>query len=184
MARLLRLLALLLLVFPSAALAARTSAEAPELNAVASQISGQELTVRCWTNGTDDPDADSDAWGYVYLYDPIVYLDPTVCAGAKALAAGSMLPLWQLALGALTLTHESYHLKDVLPYWRRSSEAQTECRAIKRVRQTMLDLGASQQLADAILPWSIAEHFKIETLADGAYNYPTCKVPVFSDFWP
>jgi HAMP domain-containing protein len=184
MARLLRLLALLLLVFPGLALAARTSAEAPELNAVASQISGQDLTVRCWTNGTDDPDADSDAWGYTYLFEPVVYLDPEVCAGALALTRGEMLPLWQLALGALTLTHESYHLKDTLPYWRRSSEAQTECRAIKRVRQTMLDLGASQQLADAILPWSIAEHFKIETLADGAYNYPTCKVPVFSDFWP
>jgi len=33
--------------------------------------------------------------------------------------------------------------------------------------------------AARILP-ALAEHFKIETLAGGAYNYPSCKVPVFS----
>jgi hypothetical protein len=160
------------------------STEAPELEAVASMIAGQPLEVRCWVNDGSDPDADVSAWGYVYLRTPIVYLDPAPCAGAQALAAGAMLPLWQLALGALVLTHESYHLKTSLPYWRRGDEAQTECRAIKRVYQTMLDLGISTDLADAILPWAIAEHFKIETLADGAYNYPSCAVPVFADFWP
>jgi hypothetical protein len=48
----------------------------------------------------------------------------------------------------------------------------------------MLDLGATPALADAILPWALAEHFKVETLANGTYNYPSCKVPVFSEFWP
>jgi hypothetical protein len=174
----------LALAFASASHSAMRSEPAPELNSVASQISGQEVTVRCYLNDGQDPDSMPDAWGYVYLWNPVVFLSPEACAGAEALVSGEMLPLWELGLGSLVLTHESYHLKTALPMWRRGDEAQTECRAVKRVRQTMLDLGASQQLADAILPWSIAEHFKIETLGDGSYNYPSCKVPVFSDFWP
>jgi hypothetical protein len=171
-------------VFVGQAYGGRQSEPAPELNAVASQIARQSLQVRCWLNDGVDLDADEQSWGYVFLESPVIYLDPTVCDGAKALVSGAMLPLWQIGLGALVLTHESYHLNVFLSYERRGNEAQTECRAVKRVRQTMLDLGASQQLADAILPWSIAMHFKIETLADGEYNYPSCKVPVFSDFWP
>jgi hypothetical protein len=170
------------LAFATAAAARPLSVEAPELKAVASAIAGQDLEVRCWL---DDQDEDylADTWGYVFLEAPVVYLDPAVCAGAKALVAGTMLPLWQLGLGALVLTHESYHLKTALPYWRRGSEPQTECRAIKRVRQTILDLGASEALADSILPWALAIHWRITTLAP-EYDYPHCRVPVFSEFWP
>jgi hypothetical protein len=36
-------------------------------------------------------------------------------------------PLIQQAVGALSLTHESYHLNLGLPLARRASEGQTEC---------------------------------------------------------
>ena len=178
-------LILLLFVLPSSALA---STPAPELDSVASNIAGQALTVRCWVNEADDLDADANSWGYVYLAEPVIYLSPLACEGALALARGAMAPLWQLALGALTLTHEAYHLKASLPWERRRSEAQTECRAIKRVRQTALVLGSNEALAALVLPWAIAMHYKVSLIRDWngtlPYNYPTCHVPVFADFWP
>src|SRR5512146_512802 len=164
--------------------AARQSVPEPELDAVASTIAGQPVTVRCWTEDGSDVDAQPDAWAYVYPEDPVVYLGPLPCAGARALAQDSFAPAWELGLGALSLTHEAYHLKVALAYWRRVDEAQTECRAVKRVYQTMLDLGTRPDLASEALPWAVAEHFKIETLGDGSYNYPSCRVPVFDSFWP
>lgn len=170
-----------LLLLGNIARATPASVEAPQLAAVASLIAGQPVTVRCWGDSLD-PDYDDSSWGYVYLDSTVIYLSPQACAGALGLAEGTMLPLWELALGALTLTHESYHLKAALPWWRRQSEAQTECRAVKRVRQTMIDLGSSETLADAALPWALAEHYKITALAP-VYDWPGCRVPVFSDFW-
>src|SRR5437773_863915 len=133
------------------------SAPAPELDSVASAISGQDVTVRCWVD-SQDPDYIDNAWAYVLLWDPVVYLSPEACTGALSLVHGEMAPLWEQAIGALSLTHEAYHLKVELPFWRRASEAQTECRAVKRVPQTLRALGASQELADAVLPWALAEH--------------------------
>ena len=162
------------------------SVKQPELDKVASLIAGEDLEVRCWV---DEKDADYDpySWGYVFLAAPVIYLDPRVCAGARAIQTGAMLPLWQLALGALVLTHEAYHLRFSLPFLRRASEAQTECRAVKRVPQTFLDLGATVPLAGTLLPWALAEHFKITSLHDPGeappYDYPTCRVPGF-EFWP
>lgn len=169
------LLVVLLLLLAGQAQAASTSTRAPELEAVASQIAGQQLEVRCYINDETDVDANPLAWGYVYLYRPVVYLDPTVCEGALALARGEFKPLYKLAIGALVLAHEAYHLKVALPEWRRGDEAQTECRAIKLVPQTLLALGASQDLAEAVLPWALAAHYKISTIEE--YNYPSCKVP-------
>lgn len=162
---------------------AQGSVPQPSLDKVASGISGQQLEVRCWAEGVDDPDQLSSAWGYVYLFGPVVYLSPDACAGALALVNRSMAPLWQQALGALVLTHEAYHLKDSLPFERRASEKQTECRAIKRVRETMVELGATQALADVLLPWAIAMHYRI-ALVSRDYWYPSCAVPVFKSFWP
>lgn len=179
-------LVLCVLLFAGTANTATTSNPAPELDAIASSIAGQQVTVRCWVDD-QDPDYSADAWGYVYLWHTVIYLDPRVCAGALAVLHHEMRPLWQQALGALVLTHEAYHLKQALPYWRRQSEAQTECRAVKRVPQTLTDLGATPALADAILPWALAEHYKIAGLhmPDEAppYDWPGCAVPMFKDFW-
>ncbi len=149
---------------------------------MASRVAGQDLEVRCYLHHEDGDPIDSGAWAYVYLADPVVYLSKDACDGALAIANGSMAPLWQQGLGVLSLTHEAYHLKLALSDWRRGSEAQTECRAVKRVPQSLVELGASPALADAILPWALAIHWRIEELAD-EYDYPSCAVPVFSDFW-
>lgn len=179
---LLRLAALLTtLSLAATAHAGQRSIPANELNAEASKIAGTPLEVRCWTTDADDPDDMPGAWGYVFIFDTTVYLSPKACAGALALVRGTMAPLWQLGLGALVLTHESYHLKASLPFYRRVNEAQTECRAVKRVPLTLLSLGATPALADAILPWSLAEHYRVSTIE--GYNYPSCAVPVFKDFW-
>lgn len=174
---------LLLLFLPVTGIRAMPlSTPAPSLNAEASLISGKQLEVRCYSvdPADQDPDAEPDAWGYVFLMDTTVFLDKRACDGAEALQTGAMLPLWQLALGALVLTHESYHLKTALPDVRRANEAQTECRAIKRVPQTLLDLGANVALATQILPWALAEHYRISTIR--GYGYPSCNVPGF-EWW-
>jgi hypothetical protein len=51
-------------------------------------------------------------------------------------------------------------LKFDLPFARRASEGKTECRAVKRVRQTMLELGASPALAGLRLAWLPRPHFR------------------------
>jgi hypothetical protein len=183
-----RLLALLaaaaaLICLDSPAQARSLVSEEKALEPVASAIAGKPLRVLCYLHDEpDDPWAEG-AWAYVYLFEDDIHLSREACDGALALVSGAMVPLWEQELGALALTHEAYHLKVTLPDWRRGSEAQTECRAVKRVEQTMLDLGATRALADALLPWSLAEHFKITSIAP-EYDWPGCRVPVFADFWP
>ena len=129
------------------------ASEAVQLEPVASEISGRPIAVLCYRHGEPGDPLLWGAWGYVDLMRPTINLSKEACEGALAIANGDMsVPLMQQALGALSLTHESYHLNIGLPFARRASEAQTECRAVKRVRQTMVDLGASQGLADVLLP--------------------------------
>jgi hypothetical protein len=157
--------------------------EAVQLEPVASAIAGRPLTVVCYRHGEAGDPLLWGGWGYVDLMRPTINLSKEACDGALAIANHDMsVPLIEQGLGALSLTHESYHLNIGLPFARRGSEAQTECRAVKRVRQTMIDLGASQSLADILLPWSLAVHFKKTTLSR-SYDWPGCRVPVFADFW-
>ena len=159
------------------------ASEVVQLEPVASEISSRPLAVLCYRHGEPGDPLLWGAWGYVDLMRPTINLSKEACEGALAIANGDLsVPLIQQALGALSLTHESYHLNIGLPFARRASEAQTECRAVKRVRQTMLDLGASQGLADVLLPWALAVHFKKTTLSR-SYDWPGCRVPVFADFW-
>jgi hypothetical protein len=164
--------------------AARPLASAePQLASVASEIAGRPLTVVCYRHGELGDPLRWGAWAYVGLYSSTVNLSQEACDGALAIAEHDVgTPLIEQALGALSLTHESYHLDLDLPFARRASEGQTECRAIKRVRQTMLDLGATPALADTLLPWALAVHFKKTTLSR-SYDWPGCQVPYFSDFW-
>jgi hypothetical protein len=159
------------------------ASEAVQLEPVASAIAGRPLAVLCYRHGETGDPLLWGAWGYVDLMRPTINLSKEACDGALGIANRDMsVPLIQQALGALSLTHESYHLNIGLPFGRRASEAQTECRAVKRVRQTIVDLGASQPLADVLLPWALAVHFKKTTLSR-SYDWPGCRVPVFADFW-
>jgi hypothetical protein len=158
--------------------------EAQQLEPTASAVAGRPLTVLCYRFGEPGDPLLWGGWGYVDLFRPIINLSKEACDGALAIVDHDVsVPLIEQALGALSLTHESYHLNLGLPFARRASEAQTECRSIKRVRQTILELGASPELADAMLPWSIAAHFKKSTISR-AYDWPGCRVPVFAEFWP
>jgi hypothetical protein len=155
----------------------------PRLAAVASAIAGRPLTVLCYRHGEPGDPLLWGAWGYVGLFSFSVNLSKEACDGALAIVERDVsTPLIEQALGALSLTHESFHLRLALPFASRASEAQTECRAVKRVQQTMLELGASPALADQLLPWALAVHFKKTTLSK-AYDWPGCRVPVFADFW-
>lgn len=150
---------------------------------VASGIAGRPLTVLCYRHGEPGDPLLWGAWGYVGLFSSTVELSKEACDGALAIVDEDLsTPLVEQALGALSLTHEAFHLKLDLPFTRRASEAQTECRAVKRVRQTMLELGASAALADQLLPWALAIHYKKAALSE-AYDWPACRVPVFDDFW-
>ena len=164
--------------------AARSLAgEEPRLAPVASAIAGRPLSVLCYRHGEPGDPLLWGAWGYVSLFSSTVNLSKEACDGALAIVGGdASTPLIEQALGALSLTHESFHLKLDLPFARRASEAQTECRAVKRVHQTMLDLGASRALAEQLLPWALALHYKKVALAK-AYDWPGCRVPVFDEFW-
>jgi len=184
-------LALVLLLLATAALAATARPAAarplfnlePRLEPVASEIAGRPLTVTCYRHGEPNDPWQWGAWAYVGLYDSTVNLSQEVCDGALAIMEQDVTtPLIEQALGALALTHESFHLRLALPFARRASEAQTECRAVKRVRETMLELGATSGLADALMPWALAVHFKEMSLS-AAYDWPGCQVPYFSDFW-
>lgn len=150
---------------------------------VASGIAGRPLTVLCYRHGEPGDPLLWGAWAYVGLFSSTVNLSKEACDGALAIVENDVsTPLVEQALGALSLTHEAYHLKLDLPFTRRASEGQTECRAVKRVRQTMLDLGASAALADELLPWALAVHYKKAALSK-AYDWPGCRVPVFDEFW-
>jgi hypothetical protein len=157
--------------------------EAQGLEPAASAIAGRHLTVLCYRHGEPGDPLLWGGWAYVDLFRTTVNLSKEACEGALAIANRDMsVPLIEQAVGALSLTHESYHLNLSLPLARRASEGQTECRAIKRVRQTMLELGASPGLADVLLPWALAAHFKKTTISR-RYDWPGCRVPVFAEFW-
>lgn len=157
--------------------------EESRLAPVASAIAGRPLTVLCYRHGEPGDPLLWGAWGYVGLFSSVVNLSKEACDGALAIVDQDVsTPLIEQALGALSLTHESLHLDLDLPFARRASEGQTECRAVKRVRETMLELGATPALADELLPWALAVHFKKVALSS-AYDWPSCKVPVFSEFW-
>jgi hypothetical protein len=186
----LRRVAILLLLAAAAVAATGRPAQArpfvsaePGLEPVASEIAGRPLRALCYRHGEPGDPLVWGAWGYVALFQSTINLSQEACDGALAIAEHSVgTPLIEQALGALSLTHESFHLKLDLPFARRASEGQTECRAIKRVHQTMVELGATPALADELLPWALAVHFKKAALSK-AYDWPGCQVPYFFDLW-
>jgi hypothetical protein len=165
------------------AAAQRVATDEARLAAVASEIAGRPLTVVCYRHGEPGDPLLWGGWGYVALFGSTVNLSEEACDGALAIADQDVsIPLIEQALGALSLTHESLHLRLELPFGRRASEAQTECRAVKRVQETMLELGASPALAAQLLPWALAVHYK-KAAQSQAYDWPGCRVPVFDEFW-
>lgn len=179
MRRLWTLIALLFCatVFAGAASAADT--EYPELNQLASHFALFDAHVRCPTpqDWLDDP-LGSISWGYTWLGEDWTRVDPSLCDAAEALAQGhgDDFPDWKVALGVLTITHESYHIKN----WKwNDDEGRVECAAIRHFPEALHELHADRLLA-RYAGWAIAQHFFITRL-NAAYNFKRCpKIP----YWP
>jgi hypothetical protein len=160
------------LAIPASAAAYTTPAQ---LGVVASRIAGQPVVVYCYDHGEDGDPLTNDAWGYVYLAIPVENMAEEVCDGALGIANNSQ-PRWEQALGALVISHESFHLN--LSFKNRGNEGRTECRAIKHTRDTMLQLGASEERADELMPYALAIHYRIAARFP-EYFYKPCNVPWF-----
>ena len=103
------------------------------LDSIASAIANRPMTVWCETSELDW-DVSYDQWGtygfFVPRYPDAVYLSPSACKPLQiALSNGRFgyvdAGLHPLAIGLLTLVHESVHAAGV------SDEALTECHAVR-----------------------------------------------------
>jgi hypothetical protein len=181
---LISLLALAVLAAPPAPPAAADT-NYPELDHVASVLAMRPVQIDC--PDQTDWNADSLAahdWDYVIFYGgqpaDSARVDPLICSGALAIpgaAAGQPTGLddWQLAIAVLIIAHESYHLRK----WSlNADEAAVECRAIRHFTTTVQLLGGTHALAERLLPWALAFHFRMAALHP-EYRSPRCKPP-----WP
>jgi hypothetical protein len=155
-----------------------------QLDRVASILALRPAHVWCSSEAEwrKDPLAKGD-WGYVIVYegpDDTAIVNPLICRAALAIPAAATdeptgLEDWQLAIAALIITHESYHIR----LWDlNGDEAAVECRAIRHFAVAMRLLGGSPALAARLLPWALAFHFRMGTL-HAEYRSPHCKTP-----WP
>lgn len=171
-------LVLFALLFAGTAYAEPPATHYPQLDAFASRIAHRPVTVRCPTPEEEAEDSTFLlAWAYVpWDGGPEDYavVQGFICDETLALAEGKPSPSgdeWRQALAILVLTHESYHL------WKRggnSSEAVTECRAIKRFPRAVVELGGTPQLANSLLAEALWIHQY--GFAEG-YALKGCKLP-------
>jgi hypothetical protein len=152
-----------------------------DLERVASVFAQRDAEVRCpsmdewivdpiWGGPTQ-----ARAWGYTNMIDEHIVLHPALCAGAMAIDDPA-LPLWQRATGALVLVHEAYHLRR---WGGRRNEARVECRAIRHFRVGAELLGASPDVANALLPFALAAHQRMITLFP-TYRAQHCGLPLWA----
>jgi hypothetical protein len=151
------------------------------LEQVASVVAQRPAEVRCpspeewvgdpiWGVGPNP----QRAWGYTDMVNEYVVMHPSLCAGAEAVADGS-LPPWVRATGVLVLVHEAYHLR----HWAlRRNEAKVECQAIRHFREGAKLLGASPELANDLLPYALAAHDRMVRLYP-EYRDPRCRLPLW-----
>lgn len=157
-----------------AASAHATTSDA-RIDAVASTFAQQRVQVLCYEKGEPDAPEWYGAWGYVRLHEPVEHMAPEVCAGALGLLnQDPAVPDWQKALGAMVLTHESYHLRKSLSD--RGNEARTQCRTIRHVRYAMLMLGATEEQSQTLMGFALALHWRLAANVP-KYNQADCKVP-------
>lgn len=160
-----------------AAAAAQATTTDPRLDTVASKIAGHPVQALCYERGeTGDPFEWFGAWGYVWMGDTATLnLAAEVCDGALGiLNHDPAVPYWKQALGALVVTHESFHQR--LNMGDRGDEAATECRAVRHFRFTVQFLGGTPELATDLQAYALAMHYRL------AWTFPQyglrgCKVP-------
>ena len=153
----------------------------PRLNEWASIFAMRQVTVQCSDQKTwSEDEIAHGGWAYVPLGPPMsgvaahTVAAPLVCAGALAIAEGRRAtPPWEMALGALTLLHEAYHLR----IWdHRLDEGRVNCEAIRHLKVGVRLLGGSQQLANELLPYALSIYWELAVKAP-AYHWKPCRVP-------
>lgn len=169
MRRVIALAALILAcVYASPALA---EYESPKLAAVASVFAMQPVTVTCSTPAEDW--LLEGAWGYVFLFDPVVHTSPYLCEAAEHVTD----PVYGLsvrALAVMVVTHEAYHLRK---QWSdRGDEGKVQCRAIRHFRYAAQMLGASPELATELRAYALYHHWKLAARFP-EYHFADCVVP-------
>lgn len=134
----------------------------PELDATASWLAQRPAEVRCYTQEEADQDVALTLFGAAAYVDvtpdgPSEYtvFSPGLCEKLLSIRDGSWrgrYSLSALAWAVLVLTHESGHLRG-WAWW--TSEAKTNCWALRHVRYTALRLGASDDLSLGIRSWAV-----------------------------
>ena len=142
-----------------------------QLERVASVFAQQPVTVAC-SNSADDPIL-LEAWGYVYLYDPVVHTSEYLCNAAANVTDPSY-GMAVRAIAVLVLTHEAYHLRK--SWSDRGNEARVECKAIRHFRYAAMMLGASPELATQLRAYALAFHWHLAARIP-EYDQLGCKVP-------
>jgi hypothetical protein len=166
---------LLLVVLLALAIAPAAAAD-EGLDRFASTIAMRPVHVNCPTREEWNHDYFAQGtWGYTFMSSDETWVAPLVCGGALH-EADSTWPAWQRALGALVITHESYHLR--LWTWR-GDEGRVECAAIRHFKVAVQLLGGSRADADFLLPYALALHWRIAAKFP-EYDHRACKVP---NFW-
>jgi hypothetical protein len=151
--------------------AAAGAYEDPLLGEVASVFAMEPVTVTCATADVDPYHA--FAWGYVEIGVPVVHVDAWLCDSIHDIT-DDRFKLSRRAMAVMVLTHEAYHARSV---WDgRTSEALTQCRAIRHFRVAAQLLGASLELATRLRPFAVAAHWQLAGQFP-EYGYAGCKVP-------
>jgi hypothetical protein len=149
------------------------------LGAAAAYFSHRHPAVLCPTrlDWVEDPLVSSQAapervLGYTRMFSDEIVLAPDVCEGTRGATDPRLRPE-QRALGILVLVHEALHVRRWPSRW---VEAKVECLAIRRFTLGAVLLGASPELADALLPYALAAHRHMGELST-QYADPTCATP-------
>lgn len=173
---LLAALASLLLAAPAAAYSTH-----PELDATASWLAQRPVTVRCLTAAEAEADMAIQLFGaaaYVEITpdggpENYTVFDHGLCEKLLAVKDDSWRGRYSLsaiAWAVLVLTHESGHLRG-WAWW--TSEARTNCWALRHARYVALRLGASDDLSYGIRSWAVYWYRK----QPPDYRLAGCRIP-------
>jgi hypothetical protein len=155
---LLALLGALTVLLHHGAAAAKTAD--PQLSAIASELAGRQVTIRCEGLSGALIGARGESGRTEFIGDKPVsvsYLREGICQTLHAYARSRkdcLLPCRRpldVAWSLNTLAHESVHLAGI------RNEARTECAALRVIGFVARNLGASRAQADALAAYSIRE---------------------------
>lgn len=146
-------------------------ASTDSLSLTASVFAQQAVVVEC-NIPTEDPIL-LEAWGYVYLWEPVIHMPVYLC-GAAANINSPEYGMSRKALAVLVLIHESYHLRK--SWSARGNEAKVECKAIRHFRVGAIMLGATPEYATQLRVYALQHHWRLAAKVP-AYYRPDCRVP-------